>query len=101
MRQKDVLEIEIGLKNIILMKKSFEDRQFILRFLNKLDPELACKGRIMILGSDLLNIQQMQKISENEEKATSFASERTKRVPQGMESNGGCFTSSNQSNVVR
>ena len=38
MRQKDVLEIEIGLKNLVLRNKQFEERQFILRFLNKLDP---------------------------------------------------------------
>ena len=35
MRAKDVLEIEIGLKNLILRKKQFEERTFILRFLNK------------------------------------------------------------------
>ena len=37
MRAKDILEIEIGLKNMDSDTK-FEERQFILRFLNKLDP---------------------------------------------------------------
>jgi len=38
MRAKDVLEIEIGLKNLVLRNKQFEERTFILRFLNKQDP---------------------------------------------------------------
>lgn len=38
MRAKDILEIEIGLKNIMMRDTPFEDRKFILRFLNKLDP---------------------------------------------------------------
>lgn len=38
MRAKDILEIEIGLKNIQLRHVPLESRKFILRFLNKLDP---------------------------------------------------------------
>lgn len=38
MRAKDILEIEIGLKNIVIKDMPFEERKFILRFLNKLDP---------------------------------------------------------------
>jgi hypothetical protein len=38
MRAKDILEIEIGVKNLILRDTPFEERKFILRFLNKLDP---------------------------------------------------------------
>jgi hypothetical protein len=38
MRQKDILEIELGLKNIVLKDKQFEERIFLLKFLNKLDP---------------------------------------------------------------
>jgi hypothetical protein len=53
MRAKDVLEIEIGLKNLRSKSKIFLERRFMLRFLNKLDPELACKGRLIITGSDL------------------------------------------------
>lgn len=56
MRAKDILEIEIGLKNLILKDTHFEDRKFILRFLNKLDPQLACKGRLMLGGNDLIKL---------------------------------------------
>lgn len=41
MRAKDILEVEIGLKNLMQIRTSdtpFESRKFILRFLNKLDP---------------------------------------------------------------
>ena len=38
MRSRDTLEIEIGLKNIVLRHKQFEERKFALRFLNKIDP---------------------------------------------------------------
>lgn len=60
MRAKDTLEIEIGLKNIAKKQKHFEQRKFILKFLDKLDPQLACKGRIILSGTDLMNLQQMQ-----------------------------------------
>jgi hypothetical protein len=60
MRAKDTLEIEIGLKNIAKKQKQFEQRKFILKFLDKLDPQLACKGRIILSGTDLMNLQQMQ-----------------------------------------
>ena len=59
MRAKDTLEIEIGLKNIVKKQKQFEQRKFILKFLDKLDPQLACKGRIVLGGNDLMNLQQM------------------------------------------
>lgn len=29
---------------------------FVLKFLDKLDSNLACKGRIILTGEDLLNI---------------------------------------------
>lgn len=38
MRAKDTLEIEIGLKSISKKNKQFEQRKFILKFLDKLDP---------------------------------------------------------------
>ena len=38
MRAKDILEIEIGLKNLLIKDMPFEERKFILRFLNKQDP---------------------------------------------------------------
>lgn len=57
MRAKDTLEIEIGLKNIVKKQKQFEQRKFILKFLDKLDPQLACKGRIILSGNDLMNLQ--------------------------------------------
>ena len=60
MRAKDTLEIEIGLKNIVKKQKQFEQRKFILKFLDKLDPQLSCKGRIILSGNDLMNLQQMQ-----------------------------------------
>ena len=60
MRQRDTLEIEIGLKNLQGKQKLFEERQFVLKFLDKLDPQLACKGRILLLGSDITKLQQMQ-----------------------------------------
>jgi len=56
MRAKDILEIEIGLKNLTLKNIYFEDRKFILRFLNKMDPLLACKGRILLSGSDMMKL---------------------------------------------
>ena len=37
MRQKDTLELEIGLKNLEHKDKQFEERTFVLRFLDKLD----------------------------------------------------------------
>lgn len=58
MRAKDVLEIEIGLKNLTVRNLAFEERRFILRFLNKLDANLNCKGRILITGNDLLSLQK-------------------------------------------
>lgn len=60
MRAKDILEIEIGLKNINKLNTPLETRKFILRFLNKLDPQLACKGRLMFTGFDLVKLQKMQ-----------------------------------------
>lgn len=60
MRKQDVLEIEMGLKNIVLKQKQFEDRKFILKFLDKLDPNLTCKGLIKISGEDLLKLQEQQ-----------------------------------------
>lgn len=56
MRSRDTLEIEIGLKNIVLRHKQFEERKFALRFLNKIDPNLSCKGRVYISGDDLLKL---------------------------------------------
>ena len=38
MRAKDILEIEIGLKNLTVRNLAFEERKFILRFLDKSDP---------------------------------------------------------------
>lgn len=32
----------------------------MLRFLNKLDPELACKGRLVITGHDLQKLLKLQ-----------------------------------------
>ena len=60
MRAKDTLEIEIGLKSITKRNIHFEERRFILKFLDKLDPGLACKGRILLNGLDLMNLQNMQ-----------------------------------------
>jgi len=60
MRAKDILELEIGIKNIAMRNIDFEDRKFILRFLNKLDPNLACKGKINLSGKELLQLQKMQ-----------------------------------------
>lgn len=60
MRAKDILEIEIGLKNIHQRTTMLENRKFILRFLNKLDPQLACKGRLIFTGYDLIKLQKMQ-----------------------------------------
>jgi hypothetical protein len=50
MKQKDILEIEIGLKRLKVKGKGLAERCFMLRFLNKLEPELPCKGRVYILG---------------------------------------------------
>ena len=60
MRAKDTLEIEIGLKSITKRNIHFEERRFILKFLDKLDPGLACKGRILLQGLDLMNLQNLQ-----------------------------------------
>jgi len=60
MRAKDVLEIEVGLKNLQSKNIIFTERRFMLRFLNKLDPELACKGRIIITGRDLEQLLKLQ-----------------------------------------
>ena len=54
------MEIELGLKNIVLKDKQFEDRVFLLKFLDKLDPVLSSKGKILIKGEDILRLQQMQ-----------------------------------------
>ena len=54
------MEIELGLKNIVLKDKQFEDRVFLLKFLDKLDPQLSSKGKILIKGEDILRLQQMQ-----------------------------------------
>ena len=54
MRAKDILELEVGIKNMTMKNVDFEDRKFILRFLNKLDANLACKGRVNLTGKDLL-----------------------------------------------
>lgn len=32
----------------------------MLKFLDKQDPLLSCKGRILLLGSDIIKLQQMQ-----------------------------------------
>lgn len=60
MKAKDILEIEIGIKNLNKSDVPFEERQFVLRFLNKMDPNLTCKGRIVITGSDITKLQGMQ-----------------------------------------
>ena len=57
MKQKDVLELQIGLKSLESKNKAFEERRFVLRFLDKLSPQLACKARILITGQDLLKLQ--------------------------------------------
>ena len=62
MRAKDILEIEIGIKNLFVKDTAFEDRKFILRFLNKLDPSLACKGRLFLSGSDIMKLHQIQQV---------------------------------------
>jgi hypothetical protein len=54
MRQKEVLEIELGLKNLVLKEKQFEERVFMLKFLDKMDPKLRLKGKIIIKGEDIL-----------------------------------------------
>lgn len=56
MRAKDTLEVEIGLKNLNTHATQFEERKFILRFLNKLDPALTCKGRLHFNGNDILKL---------------------------------------------
>ena len=56
MKTKDTLELEIGLKSQEIANKSFEERKFILRFLDKLHPQLECKARILISGDDLLRL---------------------------------------------
>lgn len=56
MRAKDTLEIEIGLKSITKRTVLFEDRKFLLKFLDKLDPALSCKGRIVLNGIDFMNL---------------------------------------------
>jgi hypothetical protein len=53
MRAKDILEVEIGLKNLQQPHTPFGERKFILRFLNKQDPQLACKARLLLSGNDL------------------------------------------------
>lgn len=54
-----MLELEIGLKSLESNNKAFEERRFILRFLDKLSPSLECKARILISGDDLLKLQQL------------------------------------------
>ena len=58
MRQRETLEIEIGLKNLDENGRKFEDRIFQLKFLDKLDPQLSCKGRILLKGSQILKLQE-------------------------------------------
>lgn len=65
MRQTNTLEIEIGLKSLWGQSQNyervtFENRVFMLKFLNKLDPALSCKGRIIITGKDLMDLQEQQ-----------------------------------------
>jgi hypothetical protein len=36
--------------------RNFENRSFVLKFLNKLDPSLGCKGRIVLTGSDIIKL---------------------------------------------
>jgi hypothetical protein len=38
--------------------RNFENRSFVLKFLNKLDPSLGCKGRIILTGADIIKLQQ-------------------------------------------
>ena len=38
MKQRDTLELEIGLKSLESNNKAFEERKFVLRFLDKLSP---------------------------------------------------------------
>ena len=73
MRAKDILELEIGIKNIAMRNIDFEDRKFILRFLNKLYPNLACKGKINLSGKELLQLQKMQ----NQISDSSFSNSET------------------------
>ena len=88
MRAKDVLEIEIGLKNIQSKNQIFPERCFMLRFLNKLDPDLACKGRIIISGRDLEQLQKLQeeKVAKDKEPKdpSSPGLEKTNRASQSQ-----------------
>ena len=56
MKQKETLEIEIGLKNLQEKKRRFEDRVFMLKFLDKLDPQLSCKGYLLLKGAEILSL---------------------------------------------
>jgi hypothetical protein len=80
MKAKDVLEIEVGIKNLREKNKLFMERRFMLRFLNKLDPALACKGRIIITGRDLEQLLKLQEESKSAEpkEATSLDIVKTK-----------------------
>jgi len=86
MRAKDVLEIEIGLKNLRSKSRIFMERRFMLRFLNKLDPELACKGRLIITGRDLEQLQKLQeaKVAKDTEPKDSSPGEKTNRTSQSQ-----------------
>jgi hypothetical protein len=63
MKQTDTLEIEMGLKSLLGnceddgSLRNFENRSFVLKFLNKLDPSLGCKGRIILTGADIIRLQ--------------------------------------------
>lgn len=57
----------------------------MLRFLNKLDPELPCKGRLVIMGRDLeqlLKLQEGKVAPGTESKESSPGIEKTTRTSQ-------------------
>ena len=71
MKQKDTLELQIGLKSLESNNKAFEERKFVLRFLDKLSPSLECKARLLISGLDLFNLQTLQFLQQKESNDTS------------------------------
>ena len=100
MRAKDTLEIEIGLKTISKKKKQFEQRKFILKFLDKLDPQLACKGRIILSGTDLMNLQTMQFGQLHiQQSQTNMADGEGRKSQKGGQMAQGCFGPNGNNNA--
>lgn len=98
MRAKDTLEIEIGLKTISKKKKQFEQRKFILKFLDKLDPQLACKGRIILSGTDLMNLQTMQFGQLHIQQSNANLDGEARKSQKGGKMGQGCFGPNGNSN---